>query len=572
MATRLTCGAAGRALGGRIGPWVLSLALLFFAAPLLAGSTGCTTCHAGLDRGLGPAHAGLAAECVRCHGGDATSGVLPAAHRELIAYPGLLANAARACGPCHADKVASVSHGLMSSGTGIVRRTRQVLGEPEVRDGLADLSHLGTTPADSLLRKECASCHLGQPKREHRVDATLDRGGGCLACHVDHYPAGAHPPLTAVTSDGRCFGCHSRSGRVSLSYAGLAETLPSTRTAGARGGPMQLADGRPVARKPDDTHHAAGLSCIDCHTEAEVMGLGPAATSKSAALDVACADCHVAGGPRTSVDHWPARYAALLRRVPFAVDRTTQFVVTARHGTPLWNVELRPDGAWVYPKAGGEPVHAPPYTSASHAPADRHRRLTCSSCHSQWAPQCYGCHLSYQPQGEQWDFEEARSTPGHWSDQQWDTRAELPTLGVDRSDRIVPVIPGMIMTVRHPSWASQKFARRFAALEPHTTGPGRSCSSCHQSGLALGLGSGALRADAGQWTFVAAKPLLQDGLPADAWTRLKAPAAARDGEAVRPFSAVELQRILNAPLNTRSQKPLQDAERRPAPMAGGSNR
>jgi hypothetical protein len=95
-----------------------------------------------METGLGSAHAGLAADCVRCHGGDSTSGALPAAHRELIAYPGLLENAARTCGLCHADKVAAVSHGLMSSGTGIVRRTRQVFGEPEVRDGLADLSHL----------------------------------------------------------------------------------------------------------------------------------------------------------------------------------------------------------------------------------------------------------------------------------------------------------------------------------------------------------------------------------------------------------------------------------------------
>jgi hypothetical protein len=263
-------------------------------------------------------------------------------------------------------------------------------------------------------------------------------------------------------------------------------------------------------------------------------------------------------------------YAALLRKVPFAADRSTLFIVTARDGTPLWNVELRQDEAWLHPKAGGNPVRTPQYTAASHVLADQHRRLTCSACHSQWAPQCYGCHQSYESQGEQWDFAAGRSTPGHWSERRWDTRAELPTLGVDRNDRIVPVVPGMIMTVRHPAWATEKFVRRFAALEPHTTGHARSCSSCHQSSLALGLGSGTLRSNAGQWTFSAKKPPLQDGLPPDAWTQLNAPVVLWDEEPVRPFSPAELQRILNALLKSGGHQPRQAARQPAAPPAGGA--
>lgn len=444
-----------------------------------------------------------------------------------------------------------------------------MLGEPEVHDGVADLSHLGATPADSLLRKECASCHLGQPKQGHGLDATLDRGGGCLACHIGQHPAGAHPALTAAMGDGRCFGCHSRSGRVSLNYVGLAETLPATPAAAPRAQPLQLADGRPVVRKPEDIHHAAGLTCIDCHTEVEVMSVGAEATSKSAGVDIGCADCHVAGGLRTSVDRWPAPYAALLRKVPFAVDHSTRFAVTARHGTPLWNVELRPDDAWINPKAGGKPLRIPQYTSAGHALANEHRRLTCSSCHSQWAPQCYGCHLSFAPQGAQWDFAAGRETAGEWRERRWDTRAELPTLGVDRNDRIVPVVPGMVMTVRHPTWAGERFVRRFAALEPHTTGPGRSCGSCHASSLALGLGSGTLRRSERGWKFVAEKAPLRDGLPPDAWTQLNRSTAVRDDDAVRPFSGVELQRILNAPLDIGGQKPRRETGRRAPLPAGG---
>jgi predicted CXXCH cytochrome family protein len=527
---------AGGALAVSCGSW-----------PALAAAAvqHCLDCHAGMDRGLGSAHAFLAADCVRCHRGDGASDALPAAHRELAAYPGLLDDAPSSCGACHGDKLSAVTHGLMSTGAGIVRSTRRVFGEPEIQNGAADLSHLGAGPADSLLRKQCASCHLGQAKRRHRLDATFDRGGGCLACHVDHSATGTHPRLSAMVGDDHCFGCHSRSGRIALNYAGLAETLASRRSRSEKR-LGTLADGRPVIARPADTHHAAGMSCIDCHTAADTMALGQSASSKTGAVDVGCTDCHVNAGPRLSRADWPATAAALLAKVPFPVSDQTRFLVSARRGTPLWNIELRPDGAWLHFKRGGGALRIPAYTSASHPLAAQHRRLTCSACHSQWAPQCYGCHLSYDPAGRQWDHAAGEITAGRWHEWRSDVRAGFPALGVRADDRVVPVVPGMIMTIRHPAWGEERFVRRFAALEPHTSGPGRPCGSCHGSSTALGLGTGVLTHTAGGWAFAPAMGPLRDGLPADAWTSLGAPAVTGTPP-VRPLSSAEMRRILDAP-------------------------
>ena len=87
-----------------------------------------------------------------------------------------------------------------------------------------------------------------------------------------------------------------------------------------------------------------------------------------------------------------------------------------------------------------------------HSEDTAHERLNCSACHSQWAPQCFGCHMEYDEAGEQWDHVDRKMTPGRWSDRRWGVHNDLPPLGVNADDRIEPFVPGMIMTISHPSW------------------------------------------------------------------------------------------------------------------------
>jgi hypothetical protein len=520
-------------------PWLLIPLCVFCYQGAMA--QGCTRCHVAEIKGFTGTHSLFAQACALCHAGKAEASTESEAHRGLIAFPGNMDSAQKICGGCHRDKVGSVQQSLMHSGAGLVATTREGFDEPTDRPGHNDMAHLTHSPADSLLRKQCASCHLGQQKRAHRLNPTFDRGGGCLACHINTQSLLAHPDLSARVSDARCFGCHSRSGRVSLNFAGLAETDTVAATN------QQLEDGRSVEVLPADIHHKAGMGCIDCHTENDVMAVGADHSVKRAkqAVDIACVDCHDITRTITRAQ-WPSRYRNLLKRISFSHDADTPFPVTAK-GTPLWNVELRGTKARLHRKDGRGVLVIPAYQASKHPLAKQHARLNCSACHSQWAPQCYGCHMDYDAGLNQFDHMEQKNTAGRWISLRSDVRNTLPPLGVNSANRIVPVLPGMIMTATHPLWPKTLFKRRFQSIEPHTTGAARSCASCHRESTALGLGKGTLRRlPTGKLDFHGTQPLLEDGLPADAWTSLES--AEIENKMLRPFSKQEMEHIFSVPL------------------------
>jgi hypothetical protein len=523
-----------------------TLGAAVFVSLALAAEEGCLDCHAESAQGHIEAHRFPEAACTTCHAGDPSAGSAEAGHNGLIAFPGNLDNAARTCGACHAEQLTGVLEGTMHRGEGMVRTTRQVLGGDTSTDRPHNLQSLGHGPADSLLRKLCASCHLGQPKRRHALDATRDRGGGCLACHVNAYPEGAHPRIDARVEDGRCFGCHSRSGRISLSYPGLGETDAMAETDGVRY--ARLADGRLVRHLASDVHHLAGMACIDCHTGRGLMGqLG----DTSNGIDIACSDCHANTNPRTSLSDRGDAPSSGQDRIPFPATPDQPFLTT-RHGTALWHIEIGAEELRLHLRHQDR-SRVIPQISADHVPlAGAHERLSCDACHAQWAPQCHGCHMSYEPSEWQWDHVERAFTPGTWHEQRWGVRNAAPPLGLDGEDRIVPVVPGMILTAEHPDWGQVLFVRRFAPIAPHTSGPARSCESCHRSSTAVGLGAGRLRTEGGGLRFEGATPPGPDGLPLDAWTTLDAsPAAERQDDSPRAFSPGEIRRILRAPLEQR---------------------
>ena len=155
--------------------------------------------------------------------------------------------------------------------------------------------------------------------------------------------------------------------------------------------------------------------------------------------------------------------------------------------------------------------------------------------------------MEYEEDGEQWDHFERRVTPGRWSDKRWDVRNTLPPLGINTDGQIDVFVPGMIMTVAHPSWDEDRFVRLFAPLSPHTTGKSRSCESCHRSSEALGLGQGDLDLADGKLQFTPAQRILADGLPADAWTNIgntlggRAPVFGQ-----RPLDPAEMKKVYSA--------------------------
>ncbi len=137
-----------------------------------------------------------------------------------------------------------------------------------------------------------------------------------------------------------------------------------------------------------------------------------------------------------------------------------------------------------------------------------HKNLTCSSCHSAWAPQCIGCHNQFDSRAEGLDLLTDKMVKGQWVEYVGKFFADPPTLGVreGKEKMIEPCIPGMILTIDkesypvsgHPSNTDSTgrniiFHRLFAPASPHTTSAkGRSCKSCHNDPLAIGYGRGSL--------------------------------------------------------------------------------
>mgnify|MGYP001811714847 FL=1 len=492
-------------------------------SPKDATDNSCLQCHLAKREGFNAGHDFAKSSCVSCHAGNNTADTETTAHAGLIAYPGAMDNAMRTCGSCHADKVIAVTNNLMHTGHDIVAVTRKLIDGSTGPDESVNFQSLGHGVADSLLRKQCASCHLGQEKSKHELDVMRDRGGGCLACHVNDYPDSGHPALTTDVSDARCFGCHARSGRISLSYTGFAEIDESAGPADQDR--LRLPDGRVVVRKPADVHYLAGMSCIDCHTGVGLMGTGQRADHQRDAVDISCTDCHFDIS---------------------TFEKSPRQLMTANKNTPLRHIEVRADGAWLRTKNTGRVLKIPGLDPQFHADDPNHQRLECATCHSQWAPQCFGCHIEYDTDGNQWDHIERRQTAGRWSEERSQFRHGLPPLGVNAENRIELFVPGMIMTVAHPSWQNDKLVRVFAPLSPHTSGASRTCESCHRSSEALGLGEGEFVIRDGRRELIPAAEKLRDGLPADAWTNLERSLGGRtplDGQ--RPLTQDEMNAVLD---------------------------
>ena len=527
------------------------------AAPVVRGQReGCPVCHASA-RDLAPSHDPAALGCAVCHLGDPARPDADGAHAGMLRVPGNLDSVERTCGRagCHDAIAARVVRTLMTTAVGLVAVDRFVFGEQAAPDGttaIDELDRLGGSPADRHLGQLCATCHLSHEKEVPGPTTEASRGGGCVACHLvetgqrpDH-----HPAMTVHVRDEACFGCHSRSGRIALGYAGWLE---------AAGGERTLSDGRSLRRAAADVHHDKGLACIDCHTSQELMGDGRDHTHEEQATHVRCTTCHRVA-PAKSVAlasaGQEAAVIATLRGPPPA-----ELLVEDRSGEPLTNARPSPGGdVAITGKLDGKLHTATPPARACTALVG-HERLSCQACHSAWVPRCSGCHTQLDAATKDWV--------------EYDVPAEAgpPTLGLRERDgrvTIEPFVPGMILTLNGPSaprppdplpssaapliGPGTRFVRAYALAVPHTTTrAGRSCISCHLDPVALGYGKGRLsivdKDGSPAWRFDAAyAPAIQDGLPGDAWIGfLRDPtgAVATRREA-RPLGLEEQRRLLAA--------------------------
>lgn len=555
---------------------------------------GCLSCHQGMS-GFVAAHDPKAIGCVSCHLGNPWTLNKQLAHAGMTLTPGNLSVVDQTCGAsnCHTDQADRVRHSLMNTMSGVIAVDKYAFGESQNLNAYFTVAELGHSPADTHLRSLCASCHLGQDKQHPGPINEVDRGGGCSACHLSYGPAAKvelqnaatrqdapahHPDISIHIPNEACFGCHSRSGRISTSYEGWHETLLDENAArvspGWPGRFRLVADGRVFEKHAADTHAEKGMTCVDCHLASEVMGDGSSHVHENDAVRIACADCHAPGKSNTrshaELDTETQQIVAMRR----LNEPGRAFVTPGQRGSAYPNVFRDSNGDVVVATENSENLlRARPMTK--ECAGDTHSRLTCSACHTAWASQCISCHTSFDRMVQGWDHVAGTYVDGVWNEQAAGYLSDAPTLGVEGAigsdgrveERVTTFIPGMILNLDlgANSRADQaRFNRLFAPASAHTTAsPARDCRSCHSSAAALGYGRGRLdyvvAGHSGKWEFTPAYTTrVEDGLPADAWTGFlrepRADAATRVG--ARPFSLDEQRKILlvGACLSCHSEK------------------
>jgi hypothetical protein len=546
--------------------------------PVIQGRVeACLTCHAGMQ-GFSDGHKPENIGCYACHGGDPLTLDKSEAHEDMVKVPGNLSNSKASCGSinCHPAIVERVSTSMMATLSGMISVDKWVFGEIPLPVGHEKITEIGQSPAEVHLRNLCAGCHLGNEKTKVGKADWLERGGGCLACHLnyndnaisslqkmqqqsvsDTTPPLYHPDIDLNITNDRCLSCHSRSGRIATNYEGWHEI--NLKPEAVRGKPefRVLPDQRVFTKMPADVHHEKGMTCIDCHGSYELMGDGNHYAHKEEAVKVQCSDCHTRQSGTTKSFAEVDKETQLIAWSRKYNTEDVQLVVTQKAGFPLVNTIVDESGKRLrlIKKSGRDTVlmKAP---AAICTEGKAHQNLSCESCHSAWVPQCIGCHNSFEAKTEGFDMLLNDNRTGTWIEYADAGLAELPVLGMkmagDSTLTVGTFAPGMIMQIEHKFPTSEKetsFHRIYAPVSAHTTvRQGRDCKSCHNNPLAIGYGRGLLTYTTdGHWRFEAEYENNKfDGLPADAWIGFL---QERHNQAatrlnMRPFNIEEQQRIL----------------------------
>jgi len=507
----------------------------------------CFNCHTQ-NTGFSEYHNPELIGCVSCHLGNPKAKDKDDSHKGMVLIPGNLVDADQTCGKCHKDELHKIKHSLMTTNSGLVAVDKFIFGEADSPDYHYNITDLQFTAADKHMRDLCANCHLGAEKKEFGEITQLSRGGGCNACHLN-YSAEAkkdldtylksgkidlpkvHPSTDIFVTNVHCFGCHSRSSRISTNYEGWHETLLDKKDVLNKAGYKVFEDERVYSYEGEDVHHTKGLLCIDCHSSHEVMGDGKDYLHEEQAVTLNCADCHYKDKPNTiNYDELDIESSLVFLHRKYE-HRDKKILAVKKDGHPLVNTFVDDNGeVFLIGKKDGV-LHPIKKQSDVCSRDNAHQSVSCSTCHAQWSPRCIGCHNSFEKNSKTaYDLLDKKYVEGRWVEHVYEFLADKPAMGVrvnDEGRKIEPAIPGMILTIDHDSYDDDKkgtsFHRLYAPNSPHTISKAvRDCKSCHANSAAIGYGNGKLIYDIskgyGDWVFHADYDVNpNDNLPEDAW-------------------------------------------------------
>lgn len=312
-------------------------------------SPGCRGCHAKIQ--LDKPHDFA---CADCHQGDNSTNDRQRAHQGLNARPAAPESMVAVCGRCHARQVEGCAQSRHFTLRNEVNLIRSQFGLEPV-SGLRDLPEPSNPPeskedlVNDLLRRRCLRCHLSTVGDSY---PQTQRGLGCAACHLRKIEGKLNSHAFSLPSERQCLSCHYGN-RVGGDFAGMHEhDLGSDfRSPQASKAPHLRPYGVEQHDLAPDIHRQRGLTCLDCHSGAELAGKQPA---------VRCQDCH---------DPQPGRIPPLkhLRRE----GEDGQLILTGR--------------------ASGKEHPIPRLQHPAHAQYGG--KVACQVCHAQWSFNDQGTHL-----------------------------------------------------------------------------------------------------------------------------------------------------------------------------------
>ncbi len=411
----------------------------------------------------------------------------------------------------------------------------------------------------------CSSCHVpyGNEGFYEGSDPTISKEQpGKLLAHRMQATRKTKVKIGKVSYSGipseTCNSCHNRGKRIGVSYQGIME-FPYGSPYDAKGGKQPKLHTKNYLFIKDDLHHQqqsrpgnpeGGLLCQDCHTSIDMHGDGNLFGTTLAQVEVECQDCHgtvteypwelplghgeehelpLDPTPRGVTDELPDFMA-------FATEYDAEdgYLITAR-GNPYGNVVKRGNKVILH-SASGLDFEVPVLKQlaldsewknsnafVAMASVGQHMEsMECYACHADWAPQCYGCHITVDYSEGKTDVDwilnansrrdngltadndlgtNGLTGPGKVSETRSYLRWEEPILGINGEGRVSPLMPGcqVITTVidkngktvvNNETWMTPEGkGLDHAAVQPHTAGRlARSCESCHDNPKALGYG------------------------------------------------------------------------------------
>ncbi|MBL4724525.1 MAG: hypothetical protein JKY73_03895 [Lutibacter sp.] len=461
-----------------------------------------------------------------------------------------MSDAKDTCGKCHPEELHKIENSLMTTNSGLVAVDKYIFGEADSPDYHYHIRDIKESPSDKHIRDLCANCHLGAEKKEYGAITQMSRGGGCNACHLNYSEEAKmdlknylssnkkelpifHPSTDIFVKNEHCFGCHSRSSRISTNYEGWQETILNEEDVLNKEGYRVIEDKRVYKYIEEDVHHAKGLLCVDCHSSHEVMGDGNKYLHEEQAVKLQCSDCHYKEKPNTILYDSLDRESLLvfLHRDYSHSDKKILAVEKDNH--PLVNTFVDSLGNAFLIGKKDKKLHQIKPQSEVCSRDNAHKNVSCATCHSSWTSRCIGCHNEYdKDEPRAFDLLDKKYGEGQWKEYVAEFSSSLPAMGVRETKegkKIEPSIPGMILTIDKGSYSGKKigedvsFHRLYAPNSPHTTTKNvRGCKSCHSNSASLGFGNGELtyiiENGVGKWSFSPEYALNEnDNLPEDAW-------------------------------------------------------